>query len=306
MGARRVKTMGSTAVGGLGRAWAIAWLGAAVTGCAALDELAVGQTERLAEGQFYVDTVAGAPRTVDDVTVLPVTLDPELAGSLGYGDRAREFEPLLAALDARLQSAPCCQFITAPSLPPGAPHVYVGSAQGELAPPEAEGQLLPGDRFPPMVLHLTRPSAAWSSAMAAQLAGAGRRYAVMIRLGVSQHPKGRDGVFGKQVLLGTDYSEPIRFLTAEDKLLEVLQLTGVLVDATGRVVRAGAEGIIARDTPFLAQVVDVGKVIDDASLRQVLATERRKDLPGDPLKWEVALDNLLAQLRGDRAALRRP
>ena len=69
---------------------------------------------------------------------------------------------------------------------------------------------------------------------------------------------------------------------------------------------AGAEGIIARDTPFLAQVVGAGKVIDDASLRQVLATERRTDLPGDPLKWEVALDNLLAQLRGDRAALRRP
>ena len=137
--------MGNAAVGGLGRAWAVACLGAAVTGCAALDELAVGQTERLAEGQFYVDTVAGAPRTADGVIVLPVTLDPELADSLGCGDRAREFEPLLAALNASLQSAPCCQFITAPGLPPGAPHVYLGSAQGELAPPEVREQQLPGD-----------------------------------------------------------------------------------------------------------------------------------------------------------------
>jgi len=52
--------------------------------------------------------------------------------------------------------------------------------------------------------------------------------------------------------------------------------------------------------------VDVTRVIDDESLRQVLTTERRTDLTGDPLKWEVALDNLLAQLRGDRAALRVP
>jgi len=71
-------------------------------------------------------------------------------------------------------------------------------------------------------------------------------------------------------------------------------------------VRAGAEGILARDTPFAAQVFDVSKVLDDRTLERVLTKERRKDLPGDPPKWEVALGNLVAQLRGDRAALRIP
>jgi DNA-binding transcriptional regulator YdaS (Cro superfamily) len=192
------------------------------------------------------------------------------------------------------------------ALPPGAPWVYVGSADGEFAPAEAREQVLPHDRFPPMVLHVRKPSAAWSQAIAAQLARAGARYAVVVSLGVSQYPKGREGAFGKKVVLGTGHEEPIEFLTAEDKLLEVLQLTGVLVDAQGRVVRAGAEGILARDTPFAAQVIDVSKVLDDRTLERVLTKERRTDLPGDPLKWEVALGNLLAQLRGDRAALRVP
>jgi hypothetical protein len=288
------------------RIWPAVCLAATLAGCAQLDRMAVGQTQRLEDGQFYVDTAGPTPGPVGSVLTMPVTLDPELAGHLGYGDRSGEFAPLLAAMDARLEAMACCRFSATAALPSGAPHVYLGSAQGELAPPEAEQQLLPHDRFPPMVLHLARPAADWSMATRDLLAREGLGHAVIIRLGVSQYPKGRDGVFGKQVLLGTGHQEPIRFLTAEDKLLEVLQLTGVLVDASGRVVRAGAEGIIARDTPFLAQVADVTRVIDDASLRQALTAERRSDLPGDPLKWEVALDNLLAQLRGDRAALRVP
>ena len=200
----------------------------------------------------------------------------------------------------------CCRYVAAPALPAGAPWVYVGSAAGEFAPAEADEQVLPHDQFPPMVLHVRKPSAAWSQAMAALLAREGAPYAVVVTLAVSQYPKGREGVFGKKVVLGTGHEERIEFLTAEDKLLEVLQFTGVLVDAQGRVVRAGAEGILARDTPFAAQVVDVSKVLDDRTLERVLTKERRKDLPGDPPKWEVALGNLVAQLRGDRAALRVP
>jgi hypothetical protein len=146
----------------------------------------------------------------------------------------------------------------------------------------------------------------WQQAMAELLAREGASHAVVVSLGVSQYPKGRRGVFGKEVVLGTGHEEPIRFLTAEDKLLEVLQLTGVLVDAEGRVVRAGAEGILARDTPFAAQVFDVSKVLDARTLEQVLTVERRADLPGNPLKWEVALGNLLAGLGADPEGKRVP
>ena len=279
---------------------------ASLSGCAALDELSVAQTQRLDEGEFYADLGNGVRQQADSAVLVPVTLDPELVTSLGYGQRAGKFGPIVAAMDQALQAMSCCRYVADPALPAGAPWVYVGSAAGEFAPAQAEQQVLPHDRFPPMVMHLSKPSAAWSQAMTALLAREGVQYAVVVTLAVSQYPKGREGVFGKKVVLGTGYEEKVEFLTAEDKLLEVLQLTGVLVDAQGRVVRAGAEGILARDTPFAAQVFDVSKVLDDRTLERVLTKERRKDLPGDPLKWEVALGNLVAQLRADRTALRTP
>jgi len=281
----------------------VAWVAAvlAVAGCASLDERAVAQTERLEEGEFYAKMGPGLQGPVDPVVLMPAVLDPELANSLAYGRRAGEFAPIVAALNGALDGQSCCRLLPAAALPAGAPHVYFGSADGELAPPGARDQVLPHDQFPPMVMHVRRPSAAWQQAMAGLLAREGATHAILVSLGVSQYPKGREGVFGKKVVLGTGHEEPVRFLTAEDKLLEVLQLTGVLVNAQ-RVVKAGAEGILARDTPFAAQVFDVEKTLDDRTLQAVLTTERRKDLPGEPMKWQVALDNLLWQLRGDRSA----
>lgn len=275
-------------------------------GCAALDAAAVAETHRLQEGEFYVDVGSGARADAGRTLLLPAALDPELADVLGYGRREAEFAPILAAVNADLQGRSCCVFVASPTLPAGAPQVYVGSAIGEFAPPEAGQQVFPHDDFPPMVLHLRRPSVAWQQALTDLLAREGASHAVVVSLAVSQYPKGREGVFGKKVVLGTGHEEPIRFLTAEDKLLEVLQFTGVLVDAQGRVVRAGAEGILARDTPFAAQVFDVGKVLDDRTLEQVLTVERRADLAGNPLKWEVALGNLLAGLGADPAGRRVP
>lgn len=287
-----------------GRAGAAALALAALmsTGCGALDAAAVAETHRLEEGEFYVSPGGSSLPVVSSAVILPARLDPELAASLSYGRRTAEFVPILAAIDGALGRQSCCTLARDAALPGGAPHVYVGSADGELAPPEAEQQALPHDRFAPMVMHITRPTAAWQQSVASLLAARGSQHAIVVTLGVSQYPKGREGVFGKKVVLGTGHEEPIRFLTAEDKLLEVLQLTGVLVDAQGRVLRAGAEGILARDTPFAAQVVEVEKAIDDRTLEKVLTTERRDDLPGSPAKWDVALGNLLAQLRGDRKA----
>jgi len=281
---------------------AVVALALVATGCASLDELAVAQTERLEEGEFYAKMGPGLQGPVDPVVLMPAVLDPEFAHSLAYGRRAGEFAPIVAALNGALDGQSCCRLLPAAALPAGAPHVYFGSADGELAPPEARDQVLPHDQFPPMVMHVRRPSAAWQQAMAGLLAREGATHAILVSLGVSQYPKGREGAFGKKVVLGTGHEEPVRFLTAEDKLLEVLQLTGVLVNAQGRVVKAGAEGILARDTPFAAQVFDVEKTLDDRTLQAVLTTERRKDLPGEPMKWQVALDNLLWQLRGDRSA----
>jgi hypothetical protein len=266
-------------------------------GCASLDSVAVAETHRLENAPYYVALATPQPEPGSCAIVFPVSLDPELVHQFGYADRLREFEPLLEALDTRLASLPGC--VKAVSQAPSAsrpPRVYVGSAEGEYVPLDAGDQRVPGDRFAPMILHLERPGGDWRSQAAAIIAQSGVQYAVAVQLGVSQYAKGYSGAFSKEVVLGTGYRQPIRFLTAEDKPVEVLHLTGVLVDANGKPVRAGAEGIVLRDTPFLAQAVGVTRTFDSDELRRVLNQERRADLAGAPFKLDVALDNLVAQL----------
>ncbi len=282
---------------------ALAGLVFGLAGCTTLDELSVAETHRLDEGEFYVDTGTGGRGPFGPTLVLPVLLDPELATTLEYGGRADEFAPIIEALNAALQGQSCCRLAASSGLPGGAPQIYLGSADSERAPPQAQDQRLPHDRFAPMVIHVQKPSDGWQRAVSELLAREQADYAVVLTLGVSQYPKGREGVFAKKVTLGTGHEQPIRFLTAEDKLLEVLQIEGVIVDRQGRIVRAGAEGVIARDTPFAAQVIDVGRSIDDRSLEKVLTTERRDDLPGSPLNLDIALANLVAQLRRDPSAV---
>jgi hypothetical protein len=53
---------------------------------------------------------------------------------------------------------------------------------------------------------------------------------------------------------------------------------------------------VLRDSPFLAQSVGVTRTFDVQELQRVLTQQRRNDLPGAPLKIDVALDNLIAQL----------
>lgn len=76
----------------------------------------------------------------------------------------------------------------------------------------------------------------------------------------------------------------------------MLQVSGLLLDRHGNVLRAGAEGILSKDSPFWVQMFGAREGIDDEALRRLLEEERREDLPGKPLKWQVAVHNLVAQL----------
>lgn len=272
-----------------------------------LDDLAVGETHRLEVGTFYLDLRKVQPIDGRPTGVLRAELDRELVASFEYGDRTDDFEPVRTAVQARVAAAPGLRPIDSSALPAdGAPRVYMGSAVGDMAPEDAAEVDSPADRFPPMVLHLERPSKTWQEAASQLMAEQRLDYLVLVNLGVSQYPKGRRGVFAKNVLLGTGHEQPVKFLTAEDKLLEVLQVTGVLVDARGRVVRAGAEGILARDTPFLAQSFEIAKMLDQAALQAALSSEKRSDLPGAPLSLDIAVDNLVGQLLKDPRRVLRP
>jgi hypothetical protein len=70
----------------------------------------------------------------------------------------------------------------------------------------------------------------------------------------------------------------------------------MLLDREGNIVRAGAEGIAAKDSPFGVQVLEAQQAMNNEALQKLLHEERREDLADKPLKWQVALRNLVAQL----------
>jgi hypothetical protein len=264
----------------------------AAGGCATLDELATARTDRLGEPPFVLRFEPfSAP--ADAVVLAPVALDRVTLETGVVASTAAALAPLAAALDARLAAMDCCTPGTVPPADDGAPWVFVGSAGGETAPPEAEQFIEEHEKFPPMVLHVAYPAAAWQAALAAQPPAAAYLW---IRLALVDYPGADEGLFGKKVVLGERHEVKRPFLRAELQPIQVLQVTGALLSPDGRVIAAGAEGIHAVDTPFKAQMFGLQKEINPGEVEAVIHELRREDLPGRPLKWEAALDNLVYRL----------
>lgn len=256
-----------------------------LSGCAALDDAAVARTDRLKEAPFY-KSYRKSTVTPEPALLLPLHASPASAARL---------EPLRAAIDQYLQSQTCCIAFN-DEMPAGSPAVYVGSSEGENVP--IDGLIIREEfeKYPPMIVHYAKPSPAWRSAIAVQASELGAGRVLVTQLDLVQYPKADKGFFGKKVVLGTHHESKVRFLSAIDKPIEVLQLSGAVLSADGTELCAGAEGIIGSDSPFWVQVLEAGKDIDDATLEQVLHNERRDDVPGAPLNWQVAADQLLWNL----------
>ena len=267
-----------------------------LAGCAALDEFAVGRTDRLAGAPFYV--TYAKPAADGRVLALPIELDRSAEEKLAIRERADALAPLVEALNEALARHVCCTYVYPGEgvLPNRGPAIYVGSLDGEDAPDGTGIERMPHEEYPPMILHLERPGDAWRAAASTLVTDENADWLLVIRLGFSQYPKADRGAFGKKVVLGSKYEEPIRVLSAVDKPVEVVHLTGALVRSDGTVVRAGAEGIAGYDAPFMLQVFDAGQDVTPAEIEFLLEEDRRNDLPGNPLRWQAALDQLVFQL----------
>lgn len=261
-------------------------------GCATIDAAAVGRTERLGPPPFVVH-FENTPPPGNAVVLAPVALDRSTVRDVLVPSQATAFAALAAAMDARLAAMTCCSLAVATLSDDGAPLVFVGSADGETAPPQAEQFIEEWEKYPPMVLHVEYPSEAWRARVAAQPPAPAFLW---IRLALVDYPRADEGLLGKKVVLGEGHEAPQPFLRTELQPLQVLQVTGALLAPDGRVLAAGAEGIYAVDTPFTAQIFNLQREIDPGQLQAILAELRREDLAGQPLKWEAALDNLVLRL----------
>lgn len=147
-------------------------------------------------------------------------------------------------------------------------------------------------------LAVGRPSDDWTQWAARAMSEAGVPNALVITVEISDYYIEQKGLAGrKEVELGTGYTISLPWMTGLDTPVNVLQVTGALMDSTGEAVRIGAEGLVARRTGIIAGSFGTQRVVTNEDVEQ-LRSARRTDLPGQPLVWQVALRNLLAELTG--------
>lgn len=147
-----------------------------------------------------------------------------------------------------------------------------------------------------MMLSVGRPSPEWIAWSNEAMTGANVSYTIVITLEVGEHLLRQRGLIGrKQLELGTGYTVEQPWLTSLSTPVQVLQLTGALIDRDGRAVRIGAEGIVARRTRLLVSAISAQEIITEDDVTAARTT-RRTDLPGQPLAWQVALRSLVLGL----------
>jgi hypothetical protein len=276
------------------RIWAIA-------GSLFLAAILCGQElDYLAKDSFY-RTYKKPAATAKAFYTLPVTPDEVVYQEFFYKDRIKLLLPLAERMNTYLDSLEITHTLAADSLLlKGQPRVFVGSSEAETALPGSDMMRQEHDKYAPMIIALKKPAKEWKTALNEQLDTVRGAYVLCIKLAFAEYPKSDMGLFMKKVRLGTNYDRVIRFLSAEDEAVEVLQVTGILLDKKGDVLRAGAEGIIYKDSPFWAQVFDVKKGVDDKAIEKLISAQKRDDLPGKPLAWKAALDMLLKQLSAQK------
>jgi hypothetical protein len=208
--------------------------------------------------------------------------------SLSIGPRLVEGGQVSAVAHAATRQPPDVQFgcLTEGNLP------------GEDCAARGDSALGRGDQR--MRLAVGRPSAEWTAWMR-DVARENRVDRVLVvTLEVGQYLPRQTGLRGdKEVELGTGNVARLPWLTSLETPVLVLQLTGALVDTTGRAIRIGAEGFHPVRTRLAVSGVGGQALLKDADV-EAARTVRREDLAGQPLAWRVALGSLVAQLTGAR------
>lgn len=184
----------------------------------------------------------------------------------------------------------------APNGPPDITFGCEADPSGECVERDPEEAL--GRSGTRMRLAHTGPSRAWREWARETLREAGVDAAVVLTLEVGQYWIRQKGLRGdKRVELGTGHVQALPWVTSLETPVTVLQLTGALVDAEGRVRRIGAEGLVARRTAFRLSVIGAQELITEEDVEELRST-RRDDLAGHPLAWHAALRSLVEGLTG--------
>lgn len=279
----------------------LAFAGCATTGAT----LGSGVGDRLVEEPPYY---AGRGVPVQPARVAHLPIRYQAGGSQeemfdpsgGYGSPVAS---LLTEMNAYLDSLGASVRVAAAAPLPGTPpDVHFGCEQRSPGVCDANSRDLAVQGKPWMKLAVGRPSPDWVPALRRALEASRADAALVVTIEVGQYWTHQKNLLGaKEVRLGTGYEASVPWLTSLEQPVQVLQLTGALVDRDGRALRIGAEGMLAQRTNILLSGFGAQELIQDEDVER-LRGARRDDLPGRPLVWRAALENLVAQLTGQSNA----
>lgn len=239
------------------------------------------------------------------IVVLPVHYQRGASQSAVFDPAETAGSPvagLLADMNSALDSlGATAGWVRAAAAPAGVgPDVYFGCQLDATDDCVALGDSALGRRGTRMHLALRRPSPAWIAEAQEIMATAGATHALLVTLEVGQYWVRQHGLLGnKRVELGPDHLVGLPWLTSLETPVSVLQVTAVLVGRDGRGVRIAAEGIAPRRTPLLASALGAQRVITEEDVAQI-RMQRRSELPGQPLAWQVALRRVAEVVGGRR------
>ncbi len=260
----------------------------------ALSGFRSSSTKKISKAPYYT----GSAKTLEGtIGHFPVEMDVRLYNDFFENNRRDELTPVINAMNEYVDSFNVSKPLIYIDLDPDkAPDIYVGNRNAFNSP--APGSDL-GDisETQEMVIYQQDPSKAWKDSLLAVSAKENVENFIYITIGFSEYFLRMKNLLGKKELqIGTGYTQAAPWLSDLDTPAEVLHVTGVLLDKNGKILRCGSEGIIAKQTGFWSSVFDLQDMIDEAELKNVLENEKRQDLDGEPLAWQVALNNLVAQL----------
>lgn len=259
-------------------------------------------------GEKYFDrppyfTGAQPPQSAELIAHLPIAYQRGAVQAAFFEPDSGEGSPvsnLLQEMNAFLDSlrvSPALEITELARFTP--PDVRFGCEAVSLGDCEADSEDIAVQGKPWMLMAVGRPSPEWTSALAGALEQAGKEYALVLTLEVGQYWVRQRNLLGAKVVrLGTAHEQDVPWLTSLDQPVQVVQLTGALVGADGRAIRIGAEGIFARRTNIVLSGFGAQELITDEDIER-LRTLRRDDLYGEPLAWQIAVGNVVAELTGD-------
>ncbi|NOZ61268.1 MAG: hypothetical protein GXO74_06270 [Calditrichaeota bacterium] len=257
--------------------------------CAAITKhMQYSKETKIDKPPYYASFSTKSPASAQDIAILPV----QLKKSADFFSTS--LKPLQDAVNSFLKEKLSSAFQESLQIPTKeAPEVLFGD---ERYLSESDSDEKDETATEPRMLLITRQSSPnWRENW--QKLGVKFPYAIIITLSYSGYQaKMKNWKGSKELRLGTNYIADLPWLTSLDDPIPVIQLTGALINSEGKIVRVGAEGICFKRGSFVQSLIGLGKIYSNDDIQKVVHGYRREDLPGKPLAWQVAAENLIKGL----------